>query len=59
MAFNCMFIRVSVLAASAQQNQTENGDQYANCDGCKERIETFLGRMYGVTSVKGDVKKRR
>lgn len=29
-----------------------------HCDGCKERIEAFLGRMYGVTSVKADVKKK-
>ncbi len=51
----------SVLAASAQQKP--NGKAVIStpglhCDGCKERIETFLGRMYGVTSVKGDVKKK-
>ncbi|HAN66259.1 MAG TPA: heavy metal transporter [Chitinophagaceae bacterium] len=29
-----------------------------HCENCKERVEAFLGRMYGVTSVKADYKKK-
>jgi len=28
------------------------------CDVCKDRIEFFLGREYGVTSIKADIRKK-
>lgn len=30
----------------------------ATCDICKDRIERYLARQYGITSVKVDVKKK-
>jgi len=59
-----LFILISFFAGTqlfAQQKTT--GKAVINtpglhCENCKDRVEAFLGRMYGVTSVKADYKKK-
>ena len=56
----CLFLLVGFgwQTASAQQKKAVINTPGLHCDGCKDRIESFLGRMYGVTSVKAEVKKK-
>jgi copper chaperone CopZ len=52
-----------MLCAGTLQAQTNTGKAVIqtpgmHCDIDKNKVEAFLGRMYGVTSVKADVKKK-
>ena len=50
-----------VLTSFAQQKVSDKAvikTPTVICDMCKEKIEKYLGKEYGVTSVKVDVKKK-
>lgn len=50
-----------VLAATAQQKVNDKAvikTPTVQCDQCKDRIERYLSKEYGVTSVKVDIKKK-
>lgn len=49
------------LSTNAQQKVNDKAvikTPDAACEPCKERIEKYVGRQYGVTAVKVDIKKR-
>lgn len=59
-AFTLLFSLTS-LFGFAQQKKTDKAviqTPTIQCDMCKSRIEKYLSREYGITSVKVDVKKK-
>ena len=56
-----LLLSMSGLLAFAQQKKTDKAviqTPTIQCDMCKSKIEKYLSREYGVTSVKVDVKKK-
>lgn len=64
MKYLCLTITgLLLLSAVSLAQQKVNGKAdiktpQATCDLCKERIEKYVSRQYGITGVKVDVKKR-
>lgn len=60
--FLSLIVLLVLSQASTAQNNTIGKAVIStpglHCEGCKERIETFLSRHAGLTSAKADVKKK-
>jgi copper chaperone CopZ len=53
-----LFAGNSAKAQIKSSDKAEIKTPAITCDVCKERLEFFLGREYGVTSVKADIRKK-
>ena len=59
LAFIVMFLAGNEADAQIKSSdKAEIKTPAITCDVCKDRIEFFLGREYGVTSIKADIRKK-